>query len=105
MCAHILDFSDLPDLASSKICTRIDDTVAKAIAMFPQTAERALCATRFCWWICSVEETWEEHIALRQGFMRASLAEFVGMEEALERDLIRLAIPANPIRANSGQRP
>lgn len=73
---------------------------------FPLAAERAFCATHFCWRICSsIDQMFEDPTVLRQGFMRASLAEFVGMEEALKRDLPRLAIPAAPIKANDGNRP
>lgn len=103
---HTLDFNDVPIFEMSKFFVRLDREVSEAIAGFPQTAERALCATHFCWRISFRDDRASDTaVALRQGYMRASLAEFVGMEEALARDLHRLAIPAKPIKANSGRRP
>ena len=98
---HTIDFHDVPNFDSTKVCIQLDDSVIEAIAKFPQAAERALCAAHFCGGIVASGKS----LALRQGFMRASLAEFVGMEESLARDLLQLGIPAQPIKANASKRP
>jgi hypothetical protein len=103
---HTIDFADVPDFSRTKMLIQLDTAVSGAIGRFPQTTERALCATHFSGLMCSeVRSAQYDHLTLRQGYMRASLAEFVGMEESLQRDLSRLGIEANPLKANTGTRP
>lgn len=103
---HTIDFADQPDFSRTKALVQLDTPVADAMRNFPLTAERALCAVHFCGRISSeMNYINVETIVLRRGYMRASLAEFVGMEEALKRDLLQRQIAAAPIQANSGTRP
>jgi hypothetical protein len=99
---HTLDFGDVPDLAYTTAWIRLEDEVVNAMAKFPRTLERARCAVHFCHGISYDPDT---EVFLRQGYMRASLAEFVGMEDALKQELPLIGISALPIKANSSRKP
>lgn len=99
---HVIDFTDVPDFTYTKAWMSLDDDVIRAMAKVPQTLERARCALHFCYRISNNDGG---EAMIRQGYMRASLAEFVGMEETLSRELRQLGITARSIKANSGRQP
>lgn len=99
---HRLDFNNVPDLSYTKAFSVIDASVLDAMTKLPETSERARCAVHFSYRIAN--QTTEDMFR-RQGYMRASLAEFVGMEEALLRDLRKLGVSTPPLKANSGTKP
>jgi hypothetical protein len=104
-----IDFSLLPDLSSSKVRYALDENLISNLEKFPLLTERAVNATRFCWFVTSLGEyhslgepelTW-----LRQGFLRASLTEFVSMKEILKQELKSLGIQNNISVINRSKNP
>lgn len=68
------------------------------LSILPETVNRASIAVKFCWFATVSPDDLlhcgdaEKCRALREGFLRAALAEFVSMEDALGRDLQRAGI-------------
>ncbi|MFN8434468.1 MAG: hypothetical protein U0V18_10625 [Anaerolineales bacterium] len=88
---HEIDFSLLPDLSSSKIRYALDENIVACLYKFPLVLERAENAVRFCWFVTSLESVLSlnepETTRLRQGFLRAALAEFVSMKDVLKQEV------------------
>jgi hypothetical protein len=74
------------------------------LSKLPYTNERALCAVTFVGMLAYKLER-DSYKAYQQGFLRASLAEFVGMEEALPLDLSSLGIALTAKRLSESPSP
>jgi hypothetical protein len=85
-----LDFTILPDLSESSAVLALDPDIQQALRAFHQTYDRAWGAMHFCYNIAGTEGTLratkENFVRAREAHLRASLAEFASMEDALERD-------------------
>ena len=106
---HNIDFSLLPDLSSSKIRYALDENTVASLSKLPLLLERAENAVRFCWFIVSVDVVLSlnepEITRLRQGFLRAALAEFVSMKEVLKQEMDGLNIQREIIGITSSKNP
>lgn len=97
---YALDFSLLPDLNTGSIRTALSDDTERQLSIFPQTFDRAQSAMYFAYMVDNVEAFFPETSSTkrRESLLRASLAEFVSMEETLERDLSGLGINVAAIK-------
>lgn len=94
-----LDFSDLPTLDYMSLFHRLSDDVEKGISKFPEVTGRAEGAVYFSNRISAPPQARDDNRdQLREAFLRASIAEFAGIEEALERDLKTLQISSLPLK-------
>ena len=87
-----LNMNDFPDIDHGHTLISLEKKVEDKLPAFPQTYSRAEGTMRFCWFITGDEKTLfhddlDKRNRLRESFLRASLAEFVSMEETLVRDL------------------
>jgi len=82
---HILDFSLLPDLSYAHFVLDFYDDIEHSMSVFKDTYERAEGARLFLSAYGSIgcPRTKQQS----EAFLRASLAEFVSMEDAIKRDL------------------
>jgi hypothetical protein len=98
----MLDFSLLTRLDYRELFVRLPDEVEKAIDVLPETSARFLAALRFCWYISATTDVLfaqePKATRLREAFLRASLAEYVSIEDTLKRDLRRLNIATQPTK-------
>jgi hypothetical protein len=81
-----LDFDDVPSLHSCQLRKVLDEDLRRAIEVVPGILGRALSAIKFSLYISESREGLHcadegDTLLLREGFLRAALAEFVGMEE------------------------
>lgn len=87
---------------SHQIFVCLPDKIEKAIDVLPETSTRFLAALKFCSYASATPDILfldePKATRLREAFLRASLSEFVSIEDTLERDLETLAIPKKPIR-------
>jgi hypothetical protein len=106
---HNIDFSLLPDLSSSKIRYALDEDTVVSLSKLPLLLERAENAVRFCWFVTSVDGVLNlnepETTRLRQGFLRAALAEFVSMKDVLKQEIESLNIQKETISITSSKNP
>ena len=88
-----LDFTLLPDMSRGSVRTASGENTSRKLSVLTQTFDRAQSAMQLAYYLNSVE-TFFSHAdsKLRESFLRASLAEFVSMEETLIRDLKRNGI-------------
>lgn len=104
-----LDFNLLPDLSSSSAWILLSDELEASITKLPETYDRAESALHFCWSITGALDVYErtdpKSIKRREGYLRASLAEFVSMEETLARDLVSIGTNSTPIKINHSLNP
>lgn len=112
----VLDFDLLPNFNSSSAWYSLNNELRTSMAKFPQTIDRAESSLHFCWAIDNgsvvFEKTDTRSVKRREGYLRASLAEFVSMEETLKRDLTPLkrdltplGISATPLKINHSKNP
>jgi len=105
----MLDFSLLtrPNYRELFVC--LPDEIERSIEVLPETSARFLAALRFCWYVSATPDVLfsEEPKAtrLREAFLRASLAEYVSIEDTLKRDLLKLNLTARPIKIFSLENP
>lgn len=106
---YTLDFSLVPDLKYGTFWLTLDEQVERALSDFPQTLARAHSSIKFCWFVSQNANTLcckeGQVLQTREAFLRASLAEFVAMEETLERDLRLMGINQPAIRCNQTSNP
>jgi len=106
---HNIDFSLFPDLSSSKIRYALDDNTVTSLSQFPLLLERAENAVRFCWFVISLESVLSlnepEITRLRQGFLRAALAEFVSMKDVLKQEIESRSIQKEIISITNSENP
>jgi hypothetical protein len=105
-----INIHDFPTIDYGHVFVSLDEKVEKKLPTFPQTYSRAECAMRFCWFISGSEDTLiyadlGRRNRLREGFLRASLAEFVAMEETLVRDLVSANINKRAIKITNSSNP
>lgn len=98
----VLDLSLLTHSNSHQIFVCLPDKIEKAIGGLPETSTRFLAALKFCWYASGTSDVLfadePKATRLREAFLRASLSEFVSIEDTLKRDLETLEIPDTPIR-------
>lgn len=92
-----LDFDNLPTFESTPLFFTLDDQVDARLRTLPATYARCNSALRFMSNIGADSDHMhvraEEIASMRVAYLRASLMEFVGMEEALRIDLGRDQVP------------
>ncbi len=106
---HSLDFNLLPTIDSAHTFCSIPDDLVTGLAALPETLCRAESAASFLgkqpthrW---SSRPPQEDEDRKDEAFIRASLAEFVSMEDTLPRDLERIGLDRKAIRLNSSPHP
>jgi hypothetical protein len=86
-----IDHGLIPDLDFMPVFVSLEIATEAALAPLTQTAARAEGAMRFVWFACGSADSMrcreDKASRMREAFLRAALAEFVGMESALARDL------------------
>ena len=86
-----LDFSLLPDLSYTKAWFQLDDNLVKALEHFPNVLYRAENTVKFSWFVSQDAKTLycSESVTtrLKEGFLRASLAEFASIDDILKIDV------------------
>ncbi len=92
MTINQLNLDNFPNIEHYNPFISLTKEIETKLSLFPQTFNRAQGSLRFCWFIIGDEQTLftpdeDSRNALRESFLRASLAEFVSMEQTLERDL------------------
>lgn len=80
---HQLDFALLPSADTITIVHGLGSELHDALSTIPQTRNRAKCAIAFA---TDMKDD-KLHLWMREGYLRAALAEFVSMEEALKREV------------------
>lgn len=80
----MLDFGLAPVRDHTKVWVRLPPETEAAITALPGTAARIEMALRFCTKIANLEGSDEADLRLREGYMRASLAELVSVEDTLK---------------------
>lgn len=76
------DISKLKPITHGSIFVRLDKNYDSLLSVFPETLERANMSLHFAQYIGSHKDD----IKKAEGYFRASLYEFVSMEEALKRE-------------------
>src|SRR5438552_618665 len=97
---YTLDFSLLPQLDFYFVFLSLNEKTRTSLAKLPQTLARANGACHFCHGVRS-----DGAIETKESYLRAALAEFVSMEESLERDLNNAGIVAAPIKIYESHNP
>ena len=105
-----INIHDFPTIDYGHVFVSLNEKVENKLPTFSQTYSRAECAMRFCWFISGGEDTLshgdlDRRNRLREGFLRAALAEFVSMEETLVRDLDNANINKPAIKMNNSSNP
>jgi hypothetical protein len=106
---HHLDFSLLPEINSGHTFASLDSSIVSKLSVLPETVVRAESAASFFAlspkfkWTPQSPETDDNFKS--EAFIRASLAEFVSMEDTLPRDLKRIQSKAGPIKLNMSKNP
>ncbi len=99
---HNLDFSLLPDLSSTSAWYSLDEVTWVSLTRLPETIDRVHGALHFCYMVNSGENVragqGPETIKNRESYLRASLAEFVSIEETLERELLNAGLRGKSIK-------
>lgn len=96
----------MPSLESCPVFIAFDEDASEALVPYPSVRNRALTTIRFAWYVsqesrelhCHEDET----VAIREGFLRAALAEFVGMEEMVKRVV---PVGVQPHRIHDSKKP
>src|SRR5688572_1320739 len=105
----VLNFARLPQIDYLHAFTCVPEEIITGISALSRTVERLENATRFLW--CSRQEYRElncnaaESPRLRNGYLRASLAEFVSIEEMLQKDLADAHIRQRVYKLNDSNSP
>lgn len=105
-----INIYNFPTIDHGHVFVSLNEKVENKLPTFPQTYSRAECAMRFCWFISGGEDTLfhgdlDRRNRLREGFLRAALAEFVSMEESLVRDLDNIDSTKPAIKINNSSNP
>lgn len=90
-----LDFSLLTRPDSRSMFVSLPPELEKSIEPLTETSARIEGALKFCWYIGTNKDSLHSDDELkilrrREAFMRASLAEYVSIEDVIKRDLLRL---------------
>ena len=98
-----LDFTLLPDLTKGHFALILGKEIENNMSRFVETYERVNGAILFssAYGCTLIPRTNQQS----EAFFRASLAEFVSMEETLERDLLKLKINKKSIKINDSKNP
>lgn len=105
-----INIHNFPTIDHGHVCASLNKKVQNKLHKFPQTYSRAECAISFCWFISGGKDTLfhddlNRRNRLREGFLRAALAEFVSMEETLIRDLDNTNSTKTAIKINNSSNP
>ena len=105
-----INIHNFPTIYHGHVCASLNKKVQNKLHKFPQTYSRAECAMSFCWFISGGKDTLfhddlNRRNRLREGFLRAALAEFVSMEETLIRDLDNTNSTKTAIKINNSSNP
>jgi hypothetical protein len=97
----VLDFALLDRPSFREMFVRLPTEIENAIGTLPETSARFEGAIKFCWYVSATPDVLytdePKATRLREAFLRASLAEYVSVEDTLKRDLVKLGIKANAI--------
>ncbi len=97
-----LDFTLLERLNSREIFVVLPDSINEALEVLPETSARFEGAIRFCWYCSASADVLfadePKATRTREAFLRASLAEYVSVEDTLKRDLLKIDSTSKPIR-------
>lgn len=96
-----IDMSLVPDLGWGHLKNRLDPQLQERLSPLPETLDRAEGA----FWFSHKINSTEEDIKRRESFLRASLAEYVSMEDTLDRDLDKAEISDEPVRIRDFEDP
>lgn len=106
---HPIDLSLLPDVTHGHAWFRLDDDVANRLATLRRVSERLKNSIKFMCFSGADEKTLgcdaKEAGALREGFLRAALAELVSVEEMLPIDLTDLGRTDAVVKLNDTKLP
>lgn len=98
----LLDLSLLTRAYSHEIFVCLPEQIETAIDVLPETSARFLAALKFCWYASGTPDTLfadePKATRLREAFLRASLSEFVSIEDTLKRDLEAIGITGRSIK-------
>lgn len=98
---HCLDFTLLPDLFYGSWMINLGSEVEEGMQPFVETLTRAQSAIRLCYELaCS-----EAYSQRKEAFFRGALAEFISMEETLERDLRALGLSVHALKLTDSNDP
>ncbi len=105
-----LDISKFPDIQYGHVFFALDADAKIKLSKLPQTLARAEGAISFSLAINGSKELVKgvedpDITRKRESKLRASLAEYVSMEEALERDLQNTGIGTSVLKINQSQNP
>src|ERR1051326_3307838 len=99
---RLLDFALLERPADCGMFVRLPSEIEKAIETLQETSARFEGATKFCWYMSATPEVLyadePKATRIREAFLRASLAEYVSVEDTLKRDLVKVGINEQAIR-------
>jgi hypothetical protein len=97
----VLDFALLDRPSFREMFVRLPTGIENAIGTLPETSARFEGAIKFCWYVSGTPDVLytdePKATRIREAFLRASLAEYVSVEDTLKRDLLKLGIKANAI--------
>jgi len=106
---HQLDFKLIQSLPAPTAFVSLPAATETSLARLSETLQRAKAAVRFAYWAQSSAETIRvpktEEIPMREACLRASLGEFVSMEETAKRDFAALAIQKPPPAISESKSP
>ena len=98
----VLDFALLERPTSRGIFVCLPPEIEKAIEVLPETSARFEGAIKFCWYVSATPDVLfadePKATRIREAFLRASLAEYVSVEDTLKRDLVKVGINEQAIR-------
>lgn len=105
-----LDFSQLKRIDHCSIFVRLPGDIEDLLeSTLPETSARLEGAVNFCWHISGSTETLfageSRTTRRRESFLRASLAEFISIEETLQRDLPALDEKLPPFKLTDSSNP
>lgn len=104
-----LDLSLLPEIDCGHMFFNVGSQLLNPITALSRTVERIENATKFAWFAATDSESLHCHEAqeptLREGFLRASLTEFVSIEDILNLDLKQAGLSAKPFKLNDSRKP
>jgi len=97
-----LDFTLLDRRNYREVFVVLPDEIKNALEVLPETCARFEGAVRFCWYVSGTTDVLHadepKATRMREAFLRASLAEYVSVEDTLKRDLLKIGSNAKPIK-------
>lgn len=97
-----LDLSLLPEIDCGHMFFNVGPQLLEPISALSRTVERIENATTFAAFAACHEP---RESTLREGFLRASLTEFMSIENILDLDLKQAGLSAQPFKLNDSRKP